>query len=65
MFRNYFITGNTADKSSFGVTRTCLQKVSSCLKKCTITLKIWNSVEQDLKTLSLKKFCKKCKNVLL
>ena len=28
-------------------------------------VKIWNSIEQDLKTLSLKKFCKKYKNILL
>ena len=28
-------------------------------------VKIWNSIEQDLKMLSLKKFCKKYKNILL
>ena len=70
-FQNYFTLPSNVHQNS---TRSKLQQTFYVLKFRLVRfqksfrrrgVKIWNSIEQDLKTLSLKKFCKKYKNILL
>ena len=50
MFRTHFISGNTVEKISFGVTRICSQKSNPYLKRFISTLNLLTTTKKLLKT---------------